>query len=162
MRPMFRIYFLTITFLITFAFTWIVKAEPSKDASKKSQLESLIIWKMSEELKLSPTEEKKFQELFLKLSSEKSRLSDLLETQVQKMNQAKSDSERSKSAKEYRQTLVQFHQLPVKELDQMQKLLGIQRFAKYLDVKNDLSQKVKSLILEKSDKKPLPKPQVIE
>lgn len=134
--------------------------------SKKNQLEELFIWKISEELKLSAVDEKKFSEALKKLNLQKQVLSQELEELTAGLINAKTDPERKIKFKSYRKALLSYNTLAVTEVDQMQSIFGIQKLAKYMEIKMDLTNKVKSLLLNadktQQEKKPLPSPQVIE
>lgn len=134
-------------------------------SSKKNQLEDLFIWKVSEELKLSTIEDKKFSEAWKKLSSKKQMLSEKLEISARDFIHAQNDSDRKSKLNIYKKTLQDYNQVSVEEIDQMVSIFGARKFARYLEVKMSLTSKVKNLIIapEKvKEKKPLPPPQVIE
>lgn len=134
--------------------------EPPK---KKNQLEELFIWKLSDELKLTPSEEKKFGDLVRDLNRRK-----MLEAQnvdvrtrdfIKSVSKTK-DKEFELMLKAYQS----YGQTSAAELIEMKKLLGAQRLATYLEIKQELNAKVKSLLIQDKveGKKDLPEPKIIE
>lgn len=114
--------------------------------AKKSHLEDIFIWKMSDELKLSTQEEKKFTEIQKTLNKKKSEINKNIQESTRHlvtMNQ----KQLAQALKKYRQLIVDYNQLSVSEFDSVRKLLGDQRFVRYLDIKSDLTNKVKSLLI---------------
>lgn len=139
----------------------------SAPSPKKNSVEDIFIWKVSDELKLSATEEKKFADIHRELNKQKMQLS----AQLQRLSfQSKENPQLSKNKasvviKEYRKTLLAYNNLSVQELDKIKALLGDIKFLDYLAIKQDINLKLKSLVLgEESKGKPtkLPPPQIIE
>lgn len=134
-------------------------------AEKRNQLEELLIWKMSDELKLSASEEKKFADIIKELNLKKAVLNRSLQDSIEKMKKISSkdaDAELSR----YRKALVSYNQLSEEEFDKMKPLLGPERMAQYLNIKQDLTNRIKSMLLnpetiEKTRPK-LPQPKLIE
>jgi hypothetical protein len=131
--------------------------------SKENKIEELFIWKISDELKLSIPEERKFSELFRTLSKKKSDLAKEQDEIVTRLAKAHEKNQKD-FLKRYREILVEANKLPTVEFDEVKKLLGEDRVGKYLQVKRDLTNKVKNLLSEKTEKKEseLPPPKVIE
>ena len=139
----------------------------SAPTPKKNSVEDIFIWKVSDELKLSATEEKKFADIHRDLNKQKMQLA----AQLQKLSfQSKENPQLPKSRatviiKDYKKTLMAYNNLSVQELDKMKALLGDIKFLDYLAIKQDINLKLKSLVLgEDSKPKPakLPPPQIIE
>lgn len=139
----------------------------SASTPKKNSVEDIFIWKVSDELKLSATEEKKFADIHRDLNKQKM----LLATQLQKLSfQSKENpqlpqSHASNIIKNYKKTLMAYNDLSLQELDKMKTLLGDKKFLDYLAIKQDINLKLKSLVLGEEPKaKPakLPPPQIIE
>lgn len=134
---------------------------------KKNSVEDIFIWKVSDELKLSATEEKKFADIHRDLNKQKMQFA----TQLQKLSfQSKENpqlpqSQASNIIKNYKKTLIAYNNLSVQELDQMKALLGDKKFLDYLAIKQDINLKLKSLVLGEESKTKatkLPPPQIIE
>lgn len=133
---------------------------------KKSYLEDIFIWKMSDELKLTAKEEKEFTTINKELNRKKSELN----KEIQKSIQALSDKDAELELKNYRKLVNDYNQIATKEFDTLKKLLGTKKFIQYLKIKNDLTTKVKSVLIgerpaERRDAPlpipPLPPPKVI-
>lgn len=144
--------------LIPILFSGFALAQPETRASR---LEELMLWKMSDELRLSPTEEKAFGDAVRDLNRRKTSLTERLAADLDALKAAKA-KERPAVLTRYRKTLHEAQDLPLEEFDRMKKLLGEEKLVKYLDVKKDLADKVKALLLEKTESAPLPPPKLIE
>ncbi|AZZ37726.1 hypothetical protein CIK05_13275 [Bdellovibrio sp. qaytius] len=138
---------------------------------KKNSVEDIFIWKVSDELNLSATEEKKFADIHRELNKQKMQLA----AQMQQISfKSKEYPQLSKSKaieiiKEYKKTLMAYNNLSVQELEKMKALLGDKKYLDYLAIKQDINLRLKSLVLgndknEDSKTKPLklPPPQIIE
>lgn len=139
-------------------------AVEGNQASRKNYLEDIFIWKISDELKLSPKEEKLFSETTKKLNKKKFDLMKQIQASVSTFGEKTSDGD----LKKYRQLLQQYNQLSVEEFDSVKKIFTPQKMVQYLKVKSELNTKMKSLLAgdSNSDKaadlnKKIPKPQVI-
>lgn len=138
-------------------------------AEKRNQLEELFIWKMSEELKLTAVEEKRFTEIVKSINTEKSNLNKTLQESVGQMTKVSGEKAQGEALKKYRKDLARYNRLSEDEIDRMQALLGVSRTIQYLQIKQDLTNKVKSLLVSPDTKtKPdakspaMPAPRVIE
>ncbi len=157
------IIFLAGVLLMTPAFGQAPSQEKEINKNSPNKIEDLFIWKISDELKLSTSEEKKFGEIFKKLNKKKS---DLVHEHDDIMARlAKVEGKDLKDVlKKYRDNLAETNKIPMQEFDEIKKLFGEDRIAKYLQVKRDLTNKVKNLLTEKTERKEseLPPPKVIE
>lgn len=134
---------------------------------KRNQLEELFIWKLSDELKLSPVEEKKFTDTVKDLNKKKSELNHQLQESIEKMSKAATTKKRDEELVRYRKTLQSYNHISEEEFDRLKPLLGADRMVQYLQVKQDLTNRIKSMLANpeaspKTEKKPLPAPKVIE
>lgn len=134
-------------------------------AEKRNQLEELFIWKMSEELKLTSIEEKKFTEIVKSINQEKSSLNKSIQEAVTKMPKLSTDKEKAEALKAYKKDLQRYNHLSEGEVERMQSLLGVSRTIQYLQIKQDLTNRVKTLLVTPEagkENKKLPAPKVIE
>jgi hypothetical protein len=140
---------------------------PAAPAAKKNSVEDIFIWKVSDELKLSASEEKKFADIHRDLNKLKMQYA----AQLQKLSFESKGNPKLTTAraaliiKEYKKTLTAYNQLSIEELEKMKALLGDKKFLDYLAIKQDINLKLKSLVLGEEQKaKPakLPPPQIIE
>lgn len=140
---------------------WIGTPVPVQAANR---LEELILWKVSDELRLSPAEEKSFNQIWHDLNEKKATLSKELEFASQDLGKAADEKSRAAAFRRLQKTQAALGQLPVQELERLKPVLGLQRLGRYLEVKQDLANKVKTLLSEKSEKKAkdLPPPRILE
>lgn len=134
-------------------------------AGKRNQLEELLIWKLSDELKLSPAEEKKFAETVRALNQKKAEMNQSLQTSIEKLSKLKTAKEKEEELGRYRKALQSFGRLGEEEFDKLKPLLGGERMAQYLVIKQDLANRIKTMLVNpdngKGDKA-LPQPKLIE
>ena len=135
-----------------------------KMTNSKNKIEELFIWKISDELRLSTKEEKNFTDLFRDLNQKKMDIGHHQDEMITRLSLATKEKDRNQLLAEYRQQLAEYNKIQTREFDELKKLLGPERVAKYLFVKRELTNKVKTLLAEKSEKKEseLPPPKVIE
>lgn len=158
--------FLTVLLSIFISLPLFAQSAPTP---KKNSVEDIFIWKVSDELKLSASEEKKFSDIHRELNKQKMQLA----THLQKLSfQSKEDPQLSKARaaeviKDYKKTLTAYNNLSLQELDKVKALLGDKKFLDYLAIKQDINLKLKSLVLGDEPSKAkqpakLPPPQIIE
>lgn len=131
---------------------------------KKSHLEDIFIWKISDELKLTAQEERKFTEINKKLNRQKSEINRKIQGSVQSLTETDTDA----VLQRHKKLIQEYNNISVSEFDSIKKLLGTKKFISYLKLKNELNSKVKSILIgEKSGDrnerrtKILPPPKVI-
>lgn len=139
-------------------------AQAEEKLTGNNKIEELFIWKISDELKLSTKEEKSFADLFRDLNRKKSNLAHLQDETLTKLSVSTKEKDRTAGLSDYRKQILEYDKIQLREFDDMKKILGPERLSKYLSVKRDLTNKVKSLLTEKTEKKDseLPVPKVIE
>ena len=131
--------------------------------TRKTHLEDIFIWKMSDELKLTAHEEKDFTEISKILNKNKSELNHKIQEQTQLLTENSTESE----LKQFKKLLQQYNEISIVEFDSIKKLLGPKKFINYIKIKSELNSKMKSILIgEKiADKKEniskLPAPKVI-
>lgn len=141
----------------------------SAPTPKKNSVEDIFIWKVSDELNLSASEEKKFSDIHRDLNKQKIQLA----TQLQKLsfqskeNPSLTQARAAEVIKDYKKTLTAYNNLSLQELDKMKLLLGDKKFLDYLAIKQDINLKLKSLVLGDEPSKAkqpakLPPPRIIE
>ena len=132
--------------------------------ARKSHLEDIFIWKISDELKLSAREEREFTEISKSLNRKKAELN----RQIQELTQNLSETVTESQLRQYKKLLQQYNDVSITEFESIKKIFGPRKFVSYLKIKNELTSKMKSILVgEKvSDKKEintivLPVPKVI-
>ena len=132
---------------------------------KRNKVEEFLIWKLSDELKLTAKEEKEFTEIIKKLNAQKAEQNRILQDSIEKMKKA-SEKNRSEELARYRKALTAYNHVSEEEFDELKPLLGNERLAQYLYIKQDLAARIKSMLItpEANGKaKPtLPQPKLIE
>lgn len=123
-----------------------VSAPAGATSKEGSRLEELFIWKASEELRLQPEQESKFADTIRDLNARRRKATDALETTIAALANVKSKAESEKLIAIYRNQLRDVHAVQLAEFDQVKKVIGPEKLAKYLVVKNNLTDKLKSLI----------------
>lgn len=132
----------------------------SSSLHAKNSLEELIIWKISDELKLPAETEKKFSETLRLFNNKKNETSQIIDGQINVLKKIESEKERQIWLDRYRKALVDYNSLVINEHDEIKKILGNHKFVKYLELKSDLNSRIKNLMLSKDasvspgDKKP--------
>ncbi len=145
----------------------LLTSDESKNRAKKNYLEDIFIWKISDELKLTAKEEKSFSEIIKNLNQKKTDLNRKIQTELEALNSKAADVQ----LKKYRQLLQEYNQLTITEFDSVKKIFEAQKFIQYLKLKNELTNKMKSILAgehsdsskssESSSDKKLPLPRVI-
>ncbi|MDZ4676957.1 MAG: hypothetical protein SGI74_05545 [Oligoflexia bacterium] len=125
-------------------------AQNSKDdkADKMRQrLEQLFVWRVSDRLQLTPTEEIKFNSEFKKISDKKTQVSNRLESLLDQLEKKKSDTATStKLLKEYQEVLKQHNALQSNEMEVMGKMFGHKKLVEYVLLKKEMTQKFKDVL----------------
>lgn len=132
---------------------------------RKSHLEDIFIWKISDELKLSVQQEKKFTEINKLLNKKKSEINKKIQEAI--ANLAENDS--GQSLTKYKKLIQDYNQVSIDEFESIKKILGTKKFIHYLKIKSELTSKVKTLLVgdkltdtkRVQDAKTLPPPKVI-
>lgn len=135
-------------------------------AEKRNQLEELVIWKMSDELKLNSTEEKKFTEIVQSLNQKKAQANQAMQASLEKLGKLSTIKEKEEELSRYRKNLQNYGRIAEEEFDRLKPVLGPEKMIQYLQIKQDLTNRIK-MMLSKPDggrapSKPLPQPKLIE
>lgn len=113
---------------------------------ERNKIEELFIWKASEELKLPPKEEQAFTDIIRELNSRRRVASEQMEAANRDLETAKTAAEADRALKTHRAVLKDIQAIQMNELDRLGKLLGPERLARYIVVKNSLTERLKNLI----------------
>lgn len=130
----------------------------------RNKVEELFIWKISDELKLSVPDEKSLADLLRGLNQRRAKVNEDLQATIKKMAEARTPKEREKILAEHKKLLKVYADLSIEEVDRIQKMLGSEKATQYFVLKNDLTNRLKSM-LAAPDKKPAEKlgpPKIIE
>lgn len=154
-----------LALIIAFNLFSAVISAPAVAAEKRNQLEELMIWKLSDELKLSSVEEKKFTEILKSLNEEKANLNSSLEKSIQAMGKATTTQTKEAELTRYLKFTQSYAKISEQEITRLKDVLGLDRMIQYLQLKQEFTNKIRSLLSSDSggkSPKPLPPPKVIE
>ena len=154
----------TLALLITLFFSIQSFSSNNEAEIKKTHLEDIFIWKLSDEMKLTAQEERQFTDINKQLNRKKSELNRKIQASVQSLSEADSDS----ALKKHKKLIQEYNDISVSEFESIKKLLGTKKFISYLKLKNELNSKVKSILIgekvtdrDERKSKVLPPPKVI-
>lgn len=119
----------------------------AKSEKMRQRLEQLFVWRVSDRLQLTPTQETKFTEEFHKLSDERSKLSQELDSTLDQIDKEKENSDKStKLLSDYTSALKRYNTMQSKEMDVMGHLFGTKKMVQYVLLKREMTQKFKDLL----------------
>lgn len=150
-----------IIVLFFLVFTYFLQAEPDHQVKK---FEDLFIWKISDELKLTPKEEDIVTKVIKESNLKKATTNAELESLYKKLKEATSDDVRKATFSKIRSAHKAQLAITLGELDKLNKGIGLKKLGQYLELKRDLAEKIKGIWIqhEKKGGAPLPPPKIIE
>lgn len=131
---------------ITFIFLPLLFSLNLSAVESKSRVEELFIWKISDEMKLSVPEEKNFSDLIRSLNQRRQATNEELQLTIKKMSETKNIKDQEKLLATHRKLLKQYNDLTIEETDRIEKMFGTERAARYFVLKNDLTNRLKSVL----------------
>lgn len=136
----------------------------SESENQVKKFEDLFIWKISDELKLTPQEEKTVSEVIRESNKKKAASNVELELLYKKLKEETTESGRKATFAKIRATLKSQLTVNIDELDRLNKGIGLKKLGQYLELKRDLAEKIKGIWIqnEKKGGNHLPPPKVIE
>ncbi len=125
-----------------------LSAEDSKKPEKmKQRLEQLFMWRVSDRLQLSTSEEMHFEVEYKKISEEKRILRGRSDEVAAQLDQRKADKKLStKLMQEYLDVMKKLNGLPSKEILMVEKLFGSSKAAEYVLLKREMMKKFKDML----------------
>lgn len=117
----------------------------------KRKVEELLIWKVAEELKLPIEIESEFTDTLRQLNSEKRRLKSDVERLLKATSMVKNQNLRKKSLKQYKKKLLALNQMELREINNVEKIIGTDKTIEYLALKQKFVEKLKSLVRKKTN-----------
>lgn len=130
----------------------------------RNRMEELFLWKVSEDLKLSVSEDKALSDFVKDLNKRRNSANEAVQTTLKKIAEASDAKSSEKALADYKKKIKSYNDLSIEEIDRMKKILGPQRASKYFTIKNDLSNRIKTLLAapdKPDDKVDLSAPKVI-
>ena len=160
---------------LVFLFLFLFNPAHAEIESRKTYLEDIFIWKMTDELKLSVPEEKKFSTIQKDLNKRKGELGKTIQDSVAMLsqNQKQTEAKLNQQLNLHATLIKKYNSLAFEEFSEMRHLLGPKRLIEYLRIKGEINNKMKSLLAGESEFKnsteaksmdkpsPLPPPQII-
>lgn len=152
--------FVTISILIL-SFSLSLGSTPDPQLKK---FEDLFIWKISDELKLNQKEETEVAEIIRDTNKKKLSSNNEIEALYKKLKDDSSEENRKVTYQKIREAHKIQMAVNLEELDRLKKSIGLKKLSHYLEVKRDLTEKIKNIWTqsEKKSGKDLPPPKVIE
>lgn len=123
------------------------------ETKTRTRLVELFAWKVSDVLNLTPAEETQFTALYRDLSTRRLKAGEDLDKLVREIEKNKDSKSLDELIRKYRSSLAQYNSLQEQEISEIQKLLGTQRLAKYIVLKDQLGQKLKDYISQPTSQK---------
>jgi len=115
-------------------------------AKERARLEELFIWKTSEELKLAPATEQKYNETIKALNVRRREANAKMDAALSALAKAKSKAEAEKALAEHKAALRDVQSTQTAEIDKLRPLLGPEKLAQYIVVKSSILEKLKSML----------------
>lgn len=128
------------------------------------KFEDLFIWKVSDELKLTQKEEDLIGDVIRKTNQKKAKANQELEKLYRQLTKESSDSDRKQVLGKIKKALKAQHETVIEELELLEKGIGLKKLAKYLELKQELTDKLKNIWINNDQKgeRKLPPPKIIE
>jgi hypothetical protein len=133
------------------AFSFVAAASVAKTPQEKliererRRLEELLIWKMSEELKLSVEIEIPFAEAMRALNREKAKANVEVAEALSALGKAKTRGETDVALKKYEKAWKDYGELPLREVSRIRAIVGPEKLSRYLVAKSQMAEKLKAL-----------------
>lgn len=135
-------------------------------SANKNQIETFYIWKLSDELALDVHQEQKFAEITRSLNTQKNDLANQMQQSLEKMKSLKDNTAIGKELNNYRSIQKKYLNIADVEVQRVLNLLGPVKTAQYLIEKQNLTNKLKSVLAnpKAQPEKPakLPPPKIIQ
>jgi hypothetical protein len=130
-----------------------INLHSATDSEKaRSRLEDLFLWKVSDALELETSQEEKFKEAFRNLNEKRSKSAQTMDALLKQFETGKASEGQALSGaiEKYKKALAEYNNVQVEEVQTFRKLFGDKKFAQYLILKRDLTQKLKNLLSDPS------------
>lgn len=124
-------------------------AASANDVDKnRARVEELFLWKVSDALALDSKQEIEFSKIMKKLREDKARLDGQMEDVLRKIDAQKDEKAQISLLEEYKGYLREYSSYQSREIEQLDKLLGPQKVAKYLVLKEKLINRLKGALVD--------------
>ncbi len=130
-------------FYIFLFFPLIFHSQARAISSSKNRVEELFIWKISDELSLSVPEEKSFSKLVRELNLKRNQTNEKIQANLKSLAASANPKEQEKLLNEQKKLLKSYGEIPVEEIDKVQKMFGPKKATHYFVLKNEMASKLK-------------------
>ena len=141
-----------------FLFLGVMLQTPLAHSGLKNKTEEIYIWKLSDELKLSATEEQTFSDFIREMNRRRYGLNQAIQDNIAMMSKVKSKSEKEKLLVAHKNLLKNFNDINLDEVEKISKMLGAEKGTQYFVLKNEMNSKFKELLLSSDKKKEITTP----
>lgn len=141
-----------------FLFSGVMLQTPLAHSGLKNKTEEIYIWKLSDELKLSATEEQTFSDFIREMNRRRYGLNQAIQDNIAMMSKVKSKSEKEKLLLAHKNLLKNFNEINLDEVEKISKMLGAEKGTQYFVLKNEMNSKFKELLLSSDKKKEITTP----
>ena len=135
-------------------------AQSGAQNNNRNRIEELFIWKVSDELKLSVSEERVFSTLVREINKKRMDINTDIHNTLKTMENCKLvKTPCEQEISDYRKQVQKYNDMTLEEIDRVKKALGAEKSVRYFVLKNDLTVKLKEMLTpnEKKDSKSSPK-----
>lgn len=130
-------------------FTAVATAGASPDKNR-NRIEELFLWRVSDSLNLSATEEAEFKKIMNKVREDRTKRSAQVEEVLKNLEKETDAKGRDKLLIQYKNAVKSYNASHLEEIEQIEKLLGSERLARYLVLKDHLLNKLKGALADAS------------
>ncbi len=141
-----------------FLFLGVMLQAPLARSGLKNKTEEIYIWKLSDELKLSATEEQTFSDFIREMNRRRYGLNQAIQDNIAMMSKVKLKSEKEKLLLAHKNLLKNFNDINLDEVEKISKMLGAEKGTQYFVLKNEMNSKFKELLLSSDKKKEITTP----
>jgi hypothetical protein len=117
-------------------------------AAETSRFDELVIWKITDALKLDAETEQRFDQTLRSLNARKKTAAEALDAAGNALKKTTSTKDAEQKLARYRSALASSQKLQVIEIEEVQKLLGVKKAAEYLALKSEITDKIKEALLD--------------
>src|SRR5689334_15733679 len=117
----------------------------SADADKsRVRLEELFKWKVSDTLQLAPAEEEKFSQILKDVADRRHKAFERMDQISSALSKAPTTKETEKLIGDYQKQFKAYTEAQLYEIDALKKLFGSEKMGRYIVLKDELTNKLKS------------------
>lgn len=134
----------------------LISLNVSASDKNRQRIQELFIWKVSDQLELTPEEDKAFRTIIEELNNKKQEASIKMKATVRALEKAKDEKTRVQLLGKYESELQTYLATQTEEISKLQKLFDAEKMSKYLVVKAKLTESLR-ILMGSGSSKPKPK-----